>query len=169
VGCLGHLDGDPAASVGLPVGQYPADRQRAHRRPVRCPSWGCGRLAAAAESLNRRGCRRAKASHGRLMDGQVRQEGARITTAISLGQVTGYQQCQGRVVGRGTARPSLAGRQLLDLGGGYVDIRLGCVFPRQTERVTAGVSGQCAGDALAKVVDLLRVYQAQQPVTHGQH
>ena len=125
MGGPGHRDRHLPTSFGLVMGQYPADGQGAHRRPVRGSSGGVGGLVAAAESLDR--CRRgrAEASDGRLLLGQVRQESGRITVAVPVGQVMGDQQGQGRVVGGRTAWPSLAGGQLFDLAGSWRRVRAG--------------------------------------------
>ena len=121
MGCPGHRDCHLPTSFGLVVRQYPADGQGAHRRPVRGSSGGVGGIVATTESLDR--CRggRAEASDGRLLLSQVCQESGRITIAVSVGQVMGDQQGQGRVVGGRTAWPSLAGGQLFDLAGSGAD------------------------------------------------
>jgi hypothetical protein len=138
------------------MGEYPADGQGPHRRPVRGPAGGAGGPAAAAESLDRGRGGRAEASDARLLLGQLGQERDRITVAVPLRQVTGGQQGQGRVIGDRAAWPSLAGGQLLDLAG-TGGIRGGRVLPRHAERVAAGVRGQGAVDAPSQVEDVLRV------------
>ena len=101
--------------------------------------------------------------------GQVREESGRIAVAVSVGQVTGDQQGQGRVVGGRAAWPSLAGGQLFDLAGSGVGVRVGRAFPRHAERVAAGIGGQSAVDARGEVEDFVRVQHAQQAVTHDLH
>ena len=139
------------------MGEYPADGQGAHRRPVRGSSGGAGGLAAA-ESLDRRGGGRAEASDVRFLPGQVGQECGRITVAVPVGQVVGDQQGQGRVVGGCTAWPSLTGGQLFDLAGSGAYRR---IFPGHAEGVAAGVSGKSAVDAPGKIEDVLWVQHAQ--------
>ena len=103
------------------------------------------------------------------MSGQVGQEFGRITIAISVGQVAGDQQGQGRVIGGRTAWPSLAGGQLLDLAGSGMGARGGRAFPRHAERVAAGITNESAVNAPGKVEDLLGIHHAQQAVTHDLH
>jgi len=66
-------------------------------------------LVAAAESFDRCCGGGAEAFDSRFLAGQVGEEGGRVAVAVPVGQVTGGQQGQGRIVGGRAARPSLSG------------------------------------------------------------
>ena len=125
MGGAGHRDRHLPAPFGLVMGEYPADGQGPHRRPVRGPSGGADGLAAAAEPLDRSRGGRAEASDAWFLLGQLGQECGRIAVAVPVGQVTRGQQGQGRVIGGGAPWPSLAGGQLLNLALAAVRLAAG--------------------------------------------